>query len=222
MRRSPPVPFMRLVLPPVLALVGACDGTSPRGSAQDDAHARPPAGAASHPGAAPPPAPAAAPPGRGSLYTSVAVEDCQVVERDQEAGGYRARCPGAGGFRLELVEGDARASLDVLPPRGARVPLALSTMAGGAFSRLGPRVEWRSQAGAPPDALVVRYEAFEFPEQPGRTRSYLVVAKLSATDACVVATIPPQDAQNAEARAAADNAVRLACVQPGAAQRPLP
>ena len=152
---------------------------------------------------------------RTSRYTSIAQDDCEIVRIDRETGGSRARCTGVGGFRLEVVEGDARASLDVLPPRGDRVPLGLSTMAGGAFSRLGPRVEWRADGNGPPDALIARYEAFEFPEQPERVRSYLVVAKLSPAGACVVATVAPVPAQNEQARRAADAAGRLPCVEPG-------
>ncbi len=198
----------RFATPLLLTLAAACDGTAPAPHIDKDAEAVRAQPSATQPGGS-----ATA---RSSRYTSIAAEDCEVVARDRETGGSRARCAGVGGFRVEVVEGDARSSLDVLPPRGGRAPLRLSTMAGGAFSRLGPRVEWRADGAHAPDALIVRYEAFEFPEQPGRTRSYLVVAKLSPTGACVVATIAPAPTQNASARQAADRAQTLPCVEPGA------
>lgn len=120
-----------------------------------------------------------------------------------------------GGYRLRVLDGDARMSVDVIAPDGARHPLDLWIIASGAFSSLGPRAEWRfAESGRAPTALILRFEAYEFPEQPERTRSYLLVAKLSGSDACLTAKIAPGPGQNVQAREAADRAASAPCLQP--------
>lgn len=98
---------------------------------------------------------------------------------------------------------------------GKPQPLALWSVASGAFSKLGPRVEWRYPPEArQPDALIVRYDAFEQPEQPDRATSYLLVVKLAASGSCLVAKLPPGPGQNDAARTAADQAQTSACIKP--------
>ena len=150
-------------------------------------------------------------------YTSLAVADCKVIDIDEEAGGSTSICPGMGGYQLRVLDGDARMSIDVIAPGGGRHPLDLWTVASGAFSSLGPRAEWRfAEKGGAPSALIVRFEAYEFPEQPQRTTSYLLVARLAGKDTCLTAQIAPGPGQNLAARDAADRAANAACLRPPA------
>lgn len=150
-------------------------------------------------------------PGR---YTSLEEIACKVTETDEETGGSTSRCPGLGGYALDVQDYDARMSIDVVAPDGARTPLHLWSLGSGGFSSLGPRAEWRfaDGDGKRPTALVVRHNAYEFPETPTRPTSYLIVAKLSATDVCVIGKIPPGARQNERARALADRAAAAACL----------
>jgi len=204
------------------ALLGlvACGAMPPDAPAQQSASG--PAGAApaaalatqSSKATAAPGADAAKDPGH---YTSLAAADCKVIDIDEEAGGSTSICPGMGGYQLRVLDGDARMSIDVIAPDGGRHPLDLWTVASGAFSGLGPRAEWRFTADdRAPTALIVRFEAYEFPEQPERTTSYLLVARLSADDTCLTARIAPGPGQNLKAREAADLAAGAPCLQPDA------
>ena len=149
-------------------------------------------------------------------YTGLAAADCKVIDIDEEAGGSTSLCPGMGGYRLRVLDGDARMSVDVVAPDGARHSLDLWTIASGAFSSLGPRAEWRFTGSEPvPTALILRFEAYEFPEQPERTKSYLLVAKLADSETCLIAKIPPGPGQNVKAREAADRVASSPCLQPG-------
>jgi hypothetical protein len=150
-------------------------------------------------------------------YTSLAPADCKVIDTDEEAGGSTSICPGISGYKLRVLDGDARMSIDVIAPDGGRHPLDLWTVASGAFSSLGPRAEWRFAAdGGAPTALIVRFEAYEFPEQPERTTSYLLVARLAGEDTCLTARIAPGLSQNLKAREAANRAAGAPCLRPDA------
>jgi len=146
---------------------------------------------------------------RQSAYTSL--EDCTVVETAAEEAGYsRSECPGLGGYRLEYVVADARDNLVVVAPDGREESLRLPSLMGGAFSTIGMTIEWRGviEAGSlRPDALIVRYDAFQDPERPERPTSYLLVIALEGTP-CLAARIPPAEGQNEAARIAADGAMR--------------
>jgi hypothetical protein len=150
-------------------------------------------------------------------YTSLAPAGCKVIDTDEEAGGSTSICPGMGGYKLRVLDGDARMSIDVIAPDGGRHPLDLWTVASGAFSSLGPRAEWRFAADdRAPTALIVRFEAYEFPEQPEPTTSYLLVARLAGKDTCLTARIAPGSSQNLRAREAADRAAGAPCLRPDA------
>lgn len=150
-----------------------------------------------------------------SSYTSLSESACKVIELDEETDGSTSICPGVGGYQLRVIDDDARVSVDVVAPDGVRYPLDLWTIASRAFSNLGPRAEWRFKGGAAtPTALILRFEAYEFPDQPERKRSYLLAAKLSAGSTCLTAIIPPGPDQNIRAREAADRAPGSPCLQP--------
>jgi hypothetical protein len=150
--------------------------------------------------------------GRQSAYTSL--DACTVVETAREEAGYsRSVCPGFGGYSLEYVVADARDNLVVVAAGGEGQSLRLPSLMGGAFSTIGPTIEWRgamAEGTLRPDAMIVRYDAFEDPERPERPTSYLLVVSLAGTP-CLAAKIPPMAGQNEEARIAADG--RMRCLE---------
>lgn len=147
--------------------------------------------------------------GRESVYTSLA--DCDEVLWVLEETGYSGTaCPGVGGYSLQLVDADARHNLIVVTPDGDEHSLRLPSLMGGAFSTVRDTIEWRgvSEDGIfAPDAMIVRYDAFENPSEPDRPTSYLLAISLAETP-CLAARIPPAEAQNESARAAADGPMR--------------
>lgn len=148
-----------------------------------------------------------------SVYTSLAEKDCRVTERDEEVGGTSSRCPGAAGYALVVHDYDARMSVDIVAPGGRALPLRYSGVVTANFSAVGERAEWRMR-GATPMALIVRLNANEDPENPERTTSYLTVARITATSACVTDRIAPTVANaNEAARQAADRSATRPCMR---------
>ena len=182
-----------------------------------------PAAGAAPVAAAGPPAPAApattsADADSGAArYTSLEATDCRVLQVDGETGDSTAACGGVGGYRLQVLDADARMSVDVVTPQGRRHPLGLpSLVGGGGFSSLGPRAEWRlGPDGSTPQALIVRYLVQES-EQAQRNTSYLVVARLAGGEVCAVGRVAPGPDQNERARRLADRAAGSPCLQAGA------
>jgi hypothetical protein len=148
------------------------------------------------------------PAGRVSRYTSL--DDCRVVRSaPDEAGFSEAACPGLGGFRLKLVEADGRHNL-MLVSGGQEHNLRLPSISGGGFSELGKKIEWRGREESGsfrPDAMILRYDVVENPDQPGRPISYLLPVSLQQTP-CIAAKVRPGTDQNTRARAAADGTRR--------------
>lgn len=143
-----------------------------------------------------------------SVYTSLEARDCRTLTRDPQ-GWVEDLCPGVGGLRLLVQEGDPRQNIVVL--RGqTRTSLNLWSVVGSSFSTVGPRAEWRLKDGVPV-ALIVRYNLSD-PEAADRITSYLAVARLGGKP-CVVANIPPGPQQNILARRAADGAGGRDCLK---------
>ncbi|AXA84041.1 hypothetical protein DCD74_04415 [Lysobacter oculi] len=148
-----------------------------------------------------------------SEYSSLAAADCTLQKRDAESGSTVYRCPGMDSFTLQMHDSDARMSLDVVAGDGKPQPLTFWSLANGAFSNLGPKAEWRyAPEAVSPQALVVRYEAYEQPEKPDLTTSYLLVVKLAQSGSCLIGQVPPSPAQNEQARALADVAAERPCL----------
>ena len=137
-------------------------------------------------------------------YTSL--EGCEVVREETAEMPYlETLCRGEAGWALRTTDSDQRQNLVVVEPGGKETSLDLTRIGGGGFSTLGPQVEWRGPAGQPfsPDALIVRYRVAEQP-YPEPETSYLLAVDL-APRPCVVARVAPGPAQNAIARARADD-----------------
>lgn len=188
---------MRILLPAAMLGLAACADPQPREESVPEA--LPPADVPERP---------APPPGRVSQYTELS--DCRVVRVDPElAGAADSECDGPGGYRLRLRDSDGRHDLDLLPPGGGEVPLGLADISRGAFSGLGPRIEWRGRmadGGFRPDAMILRYGWVVEPTPDMRETEHLVAVALGPPP-CILAVLPPGDGRNEAARAAADRPV---------------
>jgi hypothetical protein len=150
-----------------------------------------------------------------SLYTGLGTKSCKTIESNPDEGGsYRGQCPGYGGFKLELLEGDLRQSINILAPGKKKYELDLWSVVSSGFSSIGDKAEWRvtrSGKTVSPMALILRYNASENPEDSTKNTSYLVVVKLTKTSACVTDVISPMKDQNVKARELADVSAGSEC-----------
>jgi hypothetical protein len=148
-----------------------------------------------------------------SIYTSTKTEDCKTIEQsDEGAGYYRGQCPGVGGFKLEVVEGDIRQSINLIAPDGTSSELDFWSSVSGGFSAVGEKAEWRvSGKGkkAKPYALIIRYNAQNAATE--KNESFLVIVKITGNTACISDIIKPTANQNVKARQAADASVNKPC-----------
>lgn len=145
-----------------------------------------------------------------SVYTKLDERSCKKLKTsDDEGGSYLGECPGYGRFKLQVIEGDLRQSVNVVFPDGSKSELDLWNVSGG-FSSLGPAAEWRLK-GKELIALIFRFNVSEDPEDASKLTSYLVVVKLEKGTACVTEAIRPTRSQNADARRAADKARSRPC-----------
>lgn len=145
-----------------------------------------------------------------SVYTDLSDSKCKTLEStDDEGGSYRGECPGTAGYKLELLEGDLRQSVNIIEPSKRKRELRFWELFGG-FSSVGPKAEWRVK-NKKPIAVIIRLNVSEDPENSAKTTSYLIVAKITETEACVTDTLKPTRSQNAEARRAADRSADRPC-----------
>lgn len=144
-----------------------------------------------------------------SVYTSTKTSACKDMSPKTDNGdGYEGECPGVGGYKLRLLEGDIRQTLNVITPLKKKHELNFWSFYGG-FSAIGEKVEWRVKKGVP-IALIARFNVSDA-EDSSKTTSYLMVAKVGAKQSCVVEVILPGKSQNLDARIAADKAATMPC-----------
>ncbi len=149
-----------------------------------------------------------------SIYTNLEAKFCRTIKSDSsEAGDYQGRCPGVAGYALLVSEGDLRQNITVITPQRKQHSLDLWSVVSGAFSSLGPKAEWRMKTKSLPVALIVRYNASENPDNPNKTTSYLVVAKITPTEICVTDRISPGPTANDDARRLADESATKPCLK---------
>jgi len=145
-----------------------------------------------------------------SVYTSLATSKCRTLELNEEEGGlYRGLCPGVGGYKLELFEGDLRQTINVIDKARKTHELGFWNISFG-FSYVGRRVEWRMK-GKTPVALIARFNVNENPDDSSKSTSYLIVAKITRAQICVTDVIKPGPTQNVDARNAADSSASRQC-----------
>lgn len=144
-----------------------------------------------------------------SVYTSTSEKSCKEQKAsDDEGGDYIGICPGVGGYKLKLIEGDLRQTLFVITPQKKEHPLRFNEFYYS-FSAIGEKVEWRLRRGVPV-ALIARYNVAD-PEDSEKRTSYLMVVKVTRSLSCVTDVIPPGAKQNETARKLADASSTKAC-----------
>jgi hypothetical protein len=129
-----------------------------------------------------------------SRYSDLDLKTCQKLALFEDEGeGGEWSCPGIEDYDVRVWEGDLRSYVGF----GQTAPAQCASMQTfGAFSSLGPRVEWRIRDGKP-FATILRW--FTTQNTNGGTpvkQNWLVVTKLGDKDACHIAYI---DARYAEA-----------------------
>jgi len=144
-----------------------------------------------------------------SIYTSLAADKCKTVAvNNGMPGNYSTRCEGVGGYKLEVYLDDERNSIGVVLPSEKTVGLDLWNYFGN-FSELGEKAEWRMR-GKKPVALIARLNVSDRGDGKPPT-SYLIVSKISPTNACVTDILKPGKNQNVQARRLADQASTKSC-----------
>lgn len=146
-----------------------------------------------------------------SVYTDLIDTKCKTIELNENEGGwYKGLCPGIAGYKLELIEGDLRQTINIIDPKGTTHELHFWKLTG-AFSAVGEKAEWRMK-GKRPIALIVRLNVSEHQDDgTSRNKGYLVVAKITPQAICVTHFLAPTRSHNFEARRAADKSASRPC-----------
>lgn len=151
-----------------------------------------------------------------SIYTDLAEKNCKTIESEAQGDTwYRGECVGVAGYKLEVIDGDARMTLDVISPTGEKSELELWTNVSSAFSELGLKAEWRvirEGKKVKPIALIVRYDFGNVDVKPGK-QSYLLIIKIADDSACLTDLVKPSGDQNIKARKLADKAGKKPCLE---------
>lgn len=144
-----------------------------------------------------------------SVYTSTKTSSCRTIRSTSAgAGSYEGECNGVGGYKIRLLEGDIRQTLNIITPAKKKFELDYWGFYGG-FSSIGEKIEWRTKAGVPV-ALIARFNVADA-DDPTKSKSYLMVSKIGKTNSCVTDVVLPMANQNDEARKLADAASAKPC-----------
>lgn len=154
-----------------------------------------------------------------SIYTSLSDKKCKTLESAVDEGGwYLGLCPGVGGYKLKLSEGDLRQNITVVAPNKKDYSLEFGSNVTSAFNAVGEQAEWRvTGAGKKlkPSALIVRLNANENPEDYRVNVSYLLVIKITSDSVCITDIVAPTVAnQNVRARQLANASAAKPCITP--------
>lgn len=144
-----------------------------------------------------------------SVYTSTKTSACRTIGSSTEGtGSYVGECRGVGGYKVQLIEGDIRQTLNIITPARRKFELNFWVFYSS-FSSIGEKIEWRVK-GRVPVALIARYNVSN-PEDSQKSTSYLMVSKIGRTVSCVTDVVKSGPKQNEEARRLADTAATRAC-----------
>ncbi len=140
------------------------------------------------------------PENRQSVYTSLDLDDCKVLETYEESGGQLFRCEGYQGIPLYVTDENARFDVD------AGIPNTEWTTKARPYNSIGDTVEWRIQGGKPV-AIILRYNFMTDGIDPVRT-SELAIASIGheGSPGCLIGWVEAdaQPDQNTAARQIAD------------------
>lgn len=144
-----------------------------------------------------------------SVYTSTKTSACRTISSNpNEAGSYEGECNGVGGYKVRLLEGDIRQTLNIVTPAKKKFELNFWGFYSG-FSYIGEKIEWRTKGGVPV-ALIARFNVASGDDSKKST-SYLMVSKIGKTQSCVTDVVLPGAKQNETARELADAASSKPC-----------
>lgn len=154
-----------------------------------------------------------------SLYSDVSFEKCEKIDETKVGGvpySITAKCSGVAGYSLELLEVDARQSVNILFPSGKKHELNFQKVVSPAFSSTGDTAEWRvvtEKGRQRPIAMIIRLLVDKSVEDPdkGTDVSYLTVSKITDSSACVTDVVDPGPDQNVKARQLADTSATRPC-----------
>jgi hypothetical protein len=75
-----------------------------------------------------------------SVYTSTKTGACKTIRSSSEGtGSYVGECPGVGGYRIRLIEGDIRQTIDIVTPAKKKFELNFWNIYSS-FSSVGEKV----------------------------------------------------------------------------------
>jgi hypothetical protein len=142
-----------------------------------------------------------------SVYSEISNAKCQTINTSPVSG--YLNCAGVGGYNLQVLDDDARMSVNVIAPDQKEYELDLWGHFRN-FSSVGEKAEWRMK-GNVPIALIIRYDVADRGGDDGKTTSYLLVAKITKANACLTDVVKPGKNQNLTARKLADKAALKPC-----------
>ncbi len=146
-----------------------------------------------------------------SQYTDLIGKKCKTIEEDTAL--YIADCPGITGYKLKVNDFDLRMSVTVIAPGGSEHRIDFDT---AAFHSIGNKAEWRVKKEKDkivPIALIIRFNVQSNPENPNDETSYLLVAKITVKEICVVDKIKFTADANVKARESADKVSSKSCLK---------
>ncbi|MFX3680689.1 MAG: hypothetical protein ACN6I5_05670 [Hyphomicrobiales bacterium] len=142
-----------------------------------------------------------------SVYTTLDLDACAVLDQDDESGGISLQCDGLPGHPVFASEGDLRFDVDYGVPNDRWESF-------GPFNSVGETVEWRVADGEPHAAILRFFIDTGMTGGPEDKGQALVVSRVGtdAAPGCVVAVVDAKVEQaNGVARGAAAMAPRFAC-----------
>jgi len=142
-----------------------------------------------------------------TIYTTIDKKCRTLSMQSTPIDSFEIACSGVGGYKIRLVGGDSRESINVITPSRKKFELNFWGLLYH-FSSISPKLEWRVNKGVP-FALIARMNT---DADDDKTKSYLVVSKIGRKESCVIAIVNPSRGQNEKAREAADGATAKPCL----------
>jgi len=146
------------------------------------------------------------------VYSDLTEKSCKTKDKNESEEWIVQECPGVGGYKLEVFEGDLRSSINVISPNGKKSELEFQKVSMN-FSSLGEKAEWhveKKDGKDIPTALIVRFNASKDSDET-KNDSYLIVSKISAEKSCITDVVKPMPNANEEARKLAESASTKPC-----------
>lgn len=151
--------------------------------------------------------------GNQSHYTDISEKNCFIkVNESDEMETSDSYCGGRGGYTLHILDADLRQYVSLVNGKKS-TELNNIDVSGGAFTHLGPRVEWRSSQKAPDSPFALIFRQFRYDGELNKDIPMLVVAKLSDGGGCIFDAIDASKHKDANQRArdASNASIKGAC-----------